>query len=234
MNANERDIRHRAVTLNVEGVPLGADLSVPPSAHGVVLFAHGSGSSRASPRNKAVAATLQKAGFATMLLDLLTLDEEREDAASRRFRFDIPRLAHRLVAATSWLGTDTETAGLPLGYFGASTGAAAALVAAAERKDVVRAVVSRGGRPDLAGAALAEVLAPTLLIVGGFDEPVIDMNRDALRAMHCVKRMEIVPRATHLFEEPGALHHVAELAVHWFERHLLEHPVNVLQPQGGW
>ena len=234
MNTNVHDLRRRELTLEVDEVRLAAELALPPGARGIVLFAHGTGSTHASPRNAAVAGVLHRAGLATMLPDLLTAEEAREDAASRRLRFDIPRLAGRLVAMTAWLRQDPETLSLPLGYFGASSGAAAALVAAARRKDVVRAVVSRGGRPDLAGAALREVRAPTLLIVGGFDEPVIDLNRDALRVLRCVKRLEIVPRATHLFEEAGALHHVAELAVHWFDRHLIEEPVHALAPESGW
>ena len=214
----------RTVRIPYEGIALEGDLVVPERALGVVLFAHGSGSSRFSRRNRAVAGVLQEARLATLLLDLLTPEEERVDAVTAHLRFDIELLAVRLVAATDWLRAGAETARLPLGYFGASTGAAAALMAAAARPDDVRAVVSRGGRPDLAGRALDHVRAPTLLIVGGYDTPVIDLNRDALARLRCVKEMEIVPRATHLFEEPGALERVAESARRWFERHLGQEP----------
>ena len=233
MTTNLHDLQRTELSLDLDGVTLAADLTLPPAARGVILFAHGGASGRASPRAAAVAKVLHRAGLATVLADLLTPEEVRADAESRRLRFDIPRLARRLMAMTVWLRRDSETLALPVGYFGASSGAAAALVAAAGRADVVRAVVSRGGRPDLAGAALREVRAPTLLIVGGFDEPTIDVNRDALRCLQCVKQLEIVPRATHLFEEPGALHHVAELAVRWFDRHLIEPPVRCLAAQTG-
>lgn len=186
----------------------------------MVLFAHGSGSSRYSPRNRFVAGALQEAGLATLLIDLLTLEEESVDLRTRQLRFDIGLLAERLVGATDWLGEQPETRNLKVGYFGASTGGGAALVAAAERPEACGAVVSRGGRPDLAGAALGRVRAPTLLIVGGWDEPVIAMNEEALEQLQCDKRLEIVPRATHVFEEPGALEEVARLARGWFERHL--------------
>jgi dienelactone hydrolase len=186
-----------------------------------VLFAHGSGSSRHSPRNRYVAGVLRAAGLATLLMDLLTPEEEAEDRYTGHLRFDIDLLAERLVAATDWLAQQPQTAGWPVGYFGASTGAGAALVAAARRPDAVGAVVSRGGRPDLAGAALARVKAPTLLIVGGRDEPVIALNQQALgRLGAAVKKLVIVPGATHLFEEPGALEEVARLASGWFTRHL--------------
>ena len=196
------------------------DLALPKDARGVVLFAHGSGSSRHSSRNRYVAGELRKSGLGTLLMDLLTAEEEEIDARTGHLRFDIGLLARRLLDATEWLRADPETSGLPVGYFGASTGGGAALVAAAEAPDVVRAVVSRGGRPDLAGAALPRVQAPTLLIVGGWDEPVIEMNREALARLRCEKRLEIVPGATHLFEEPGTLEQVARLAADWLGRHL--------------
>ena len=209
----------------VVGVPAGpvtleGNLVVPADARGVVLFAHGSGSSRHSPRNRFVAEVLQEAGLATLLVDLLTTDEEAVDLRTAHLRFDIGLLAERLVGATDWLAHEADTRRLRVGYFGASTGGGAALVAAAERPDAVAAVVSRGGRPDLAGSALPRVRAPALLLVGGRDEPVIAMNQDALRQLQCEKRLEIVPGATHLFEEPGALEEVARLARDWFERHL--------------
>ncbi|TDE08116.1 dienelactone hydrolase family protein [Jiangella asiatica] len=197
-----------------------ADLAVPPDARGVVLFAHGSGSSRHSPRNRSVAAALQRQGFATLLTDLLTDVEERDDAVTGRHRFDIALLADRLRLAGRWLATDPATAHLPLGLFGASTGAAAALAVAAPDDERVGAVVSRGGRPDLAGDALPGVQAPTLLIVGGRDEQVLGLNRAALARMRCVRDLAVVPGATHLFEEPGALAEVARLAGDWFSAHL--------------
>jgi putative phosphoribosyl transferase len=201
---------------------LDADLGMPPEPIGLVLFAHGSGSSRLSPRNRHVARLLNEAGFATVLADLLTPAEESIDERTRELRFDIELLAQRLAAAAAWLAAQQETRGLPLGYFGASTGAAAALLAAARRPDAVRAVVSRGGRPDLAGAALARVRAPTLLIVGGADVPVITLNRQALAQLRCEKDLVIVPDATHLFEEPGALEAVAARAREWFLQHLAQ------------
>lgn len=222
MNGSAHEISERSVTIPLDGIELRADLAVPRDAHGIVIFAHGSGSSRMSVRNRAVAAQLQQSRFATLLLDLLTPAEEREDARTGELRFDIALLALRLESVTDWVGRDWQTRNLSVGYFGASTGAAAALVATAHRH-VVRAVVSRGGRPDLAFRVLADVRAPTLLIVGGFDEPVLDLNRDALRILSGEKHMEIIPRATHLFQEPGALYHVARLACQWFERYLAPH-----------
>jgi len=212
------------VTVDVEG-PAGAgrvfgDLVVPQAAHGLVLFAHGSGSSRHSPRNRAVAARLHDGGLATLLLDLLTETEEALDARTGELRFDIPFLGRRVVAALDRTADLAETAGLARGLFGASTGAAAALLAAAERPDDVAAVVSRGGRPDLAEPYLTRVRAPSLFIVGERDVPVLDLNRRALRALAAPGRLEIVPGATHLFEEPGALERVAELAAEWFDAHL--------------
>jgi pimeloyl-ACP methyl ester carboxylesterase len=202
------------------GVALEGNLGVPPGARGIVLFAHGSGSSRHSSRNRYVAAELRRAGLGTLLIDLLTADEEMVDVRTRHLRFDIGLLADRLVGATEWLGEHPETRGLPVGLFGASTGGGAALVAAADRPGRIGAVVSRGGRPDLAGDALLLVRAPTLLIVGGNDLPVIEMNHTAFAALRCTKEMAIVPGASHLFEEPGTLERVAELAGAWFVRYL--------------
>ena len=199
---------------------LEGDLEIPEGAVAVVLFAHGSGSGRHSPRNRFVARELQAAGLGTFLMDLLTPQEEAEDLHTAHLRFDIPLLAERLVAATRWLAADPSTRGLRVGYFGASTGAAAALVAAAAEPERVGAVVSRGGRPDLAGDALPRVRAPTLLIVGGRDQIVLDLNRAAMARMRAEVRLEIVPGATHLFEEPGALEEVARLARDWFLRYL--------------
>ena len=209
-----------SVSIPVNGAKLQGNLNVPPGARGLVLFAHGSGSSRRSPRNRYVASVLREGGLATLLMDLLTAEEEAIDLRTRQLRFDIDLLAERLVAATDWLRLNPDTRDLKLGYFGASTGAGAALVAAARRPDVIGAVVSRGGRPDLAGEALSAVRAPTLLIVGGDDLPVIGMNRQALSALRFEKELEIVPGATHLFEEPGTLEQVAHSARAWFERHL--------------
>ena len=200
---------------------LQGDLTVPAEARGIIVFAHGSGSSRLSPRNRMVARHLQKAGFGTLLFDLLTVREERADNVTRVLRFDIEFLARRLDAATEWLLSQASAHDLPLGYFGASTGAAAALVAAARRPGVIRAVVSRGGRPDLAGIVLRSVTSPTLLIVGGADEAVLALNRAALAELGCrEKELAVVPGASHLFEEPGTLERVCDLAGHWFERHL--------------
>jgi pimeloyl-ACP methyl ester carboxylesterase len=201
-------------------VTLEGDLQIPDRATGLVLFAHGSGSSRHSPRNRFVAHELQTAGLATLLLDLLTPEEEAVDQHTGHLRFDIGLLAERLVAATLWAAVDAATRSLAIGYFGASTGAAAALVAAALEPEKVRAVVSRGGRPDLAGEALPLVRAPTLLIVGGRDLTVVELNRAALARLRTEARLEIVPGATHLFEEPGALEAVARLAREWFLQHL--------------
>jgi pimeloyl-ACP methyl ester carboxylesterase len=212
-----------AVQIRAGAALLDGDLTVPPGVLGLVVFAHGSGSSRFSGRNRAVAAALVRAGFATLLLDLLTPAEEAIDERTREYRFDIARLAHRVVAAIDWARGVPALASLPVACFGASTGAAAALIAAAERPDIVRAVVSRGGRPDLAGEALARTHASTLLIVGGADEAVIDLNRSAMRRMP-EAQLVIIPGATHLFEERGALEQVAELAVRWCTRHLAAQP----------
>jgi pimeloyl-ACP methyl ester carboxylesterase len=196
------------------------DLTVPDGALGVVVFAHGSGSSRRSRRNRQVANRLTELKLATLLVDLLTEQEDILDQGTRELRFDIGLLARRLTLAADDVTNRPSTSGLPLGFFGASTGAAAALVAASEDRDRVRAVVSRGGRPDLAGEALPQVSAPTLLIVGGHDPIVIDLNREAIDAMRCERELIVVPDATHLFEEPGALERVAGLAGDWFARHL--------------
>lgn len=209
-------IEHLNVTVPVDSVRLDGTLSVPTAASGVVLFAHGSGSSRHSPRNRYVADLLNESGLATLLIDLLTADEQEVDLQTAQLRFDIPFLAKRLVVITEWLAKHQEVAGIEIGHFGASTGAGAALVAAAEIPGQVRAVVSRGGRPDLAGPALPRVEAPTLLIVGGADRLVLDLNRKAMAQMHCEKRLQIIPGAGHLFEEPGALKQVAGLARDWF------------------
>ena len=211
----------RLVRITADSVALEGNFSLSAGAKGVVLFAHGSGSSRHSPRNRHVAKVLQKAGLATLLIDLLTADEEQEDLRTARLRFDIGLLARRVIGASDWLGQDPAAAGLAVGYFGASTGAAAALVAAAERPEAACAVVSRGGRPDLAIPVLSRVRAPTLLIVGGHDFPVIGMNREALAHLNAEKKLEIIPGATHLFEEPGSLDQVAALARDWFTRYLV-------------
>jgi putative phosphoribosyl transferase len=199
---------------------LPGDLAIPERAIGLVIFAHGSGSSRRSPRNRSVAEALWRWGLATLLFDLLTDAEEAEDRRSARLRFDVDLLARRLVGATEWALVRPELRHLGVGYFGASTGAAAALVAAAARPRLVGAVVSRGGRPDLAGAALARVRAPTLLIVGSADTAVLGLNQEALDRIAAPRRLAIVPSATHLFEEPGALAAVARLAGEWFAHHL--------------
>jgi dienelactone hydrolase len=211
-------IPEQAIKVSPDG--LSGDLVVPQRAEGIVVFAHGSGSSRHSPRNRYVAKVLQQGGLATLLLDLLTAGEEQVDQNTGHLRFDISLLAERLLEATDWLRREPVTRGLSTGYFGASTGAGAALVAAAERPSLIYAVVSRGGRPDLAGSALARVKAPTLLIVGGDDRPVIKLNRQALAELRCEKEISIVPGATHLFEEPGTLEQVATFASTWFQRFL--------------
>ncbi len=214
VQTEENLIRVRTGTIHLEGAR-----AIPPGARAIVLFAHGSGSSRLSPRNNYVASVLRESGLATLLIDLLSPQEDLDYAS----RFDIPLLTQRLLAATDWLRGNAATAPLALGYFGASTGAAAALQAAACSADIA-AVVSRGGRPDLAGPdALRQVSAPTLLIVGGHDDVVIDLNRAAYALLRCERSLEIVPGATHLFEEPGTLEQVARLAAHWFERFLLPH-----------
>lgn len=208
----------REIRIPSREVTLSGELNIPRNASGVVLFAHGSGSSRHSPRNQFVARTIRNAGLGTLLFDLLTRDEEAIDAYTRHLRFDISLLADRLVNATYWLKGEFDH--VRAGYFGASTGAAAALVAAAQVGEIAGAVVSRGGRPDLAADSLPLVKAPTLLIVGGLDYPVIEMNRQAYARLRCQKEIEIVPGATHLFEESGTLDQVAHLAAEWFQTHL--------------
>jgi pimeloyl-ACP methyl ester carboxylesterase len=208
------------VQIPIKEMMLEGILQIPEAAQGLVVFAHGSGSSRHSARNQSVARLLQESRLATLLFDLLTAEEEQIDLRTRHLRFNIELLANRVTGATDWLIQQPETEFLPVGYFGASTGAAAALIAAAARPDVVRAVVSRGGRPDLAESILPFVSAPTLLIVGGNDTPVIAMNQVALARLGTAKKLAIIPGATHLFEEPGALQEVARLASEWFQRHL--------------
>jgi dienelactone hydrolase len=216
-NTSEQAVE-RAVRIPPFGLP--GDLVVPANAVGLVVFAHGSGSSRHSSRNRYVAGELNRGGLATLLMDLLTDEEERVDLRTRHLRFDIELLAERLVHAAEWAGNDRDTRDLKIGYFGASTGGGAALAAAARRLEPVGAIVSRGGRPDLAGNALPRVMAPTLLIVGSEDDVVIELNERAMRAMRCEKRLEIVAGATHLFEEPGTLERVAELGRDWFQRYV--------------
>jgi putative phosphoribosyl transferase len=208
------------VRIEAAGAMLNGDLSLPADAAGLVVFAHGSGSSRHSSRNRVVADVLQRGRLATLMLDLLTEREERVDVITAEFRFDIPLLGDRVVAALDWARNAEPTSPLPIGVFGASTGAAAALIAAAERPGIARAVVSRGGRPDLAEAALDRVVAPTLLIVGGRDDVVIQLNREAHARLRSEKEIAIVPGATHLFEEPGTLDEVSRLARDWFVRYL--------------
>jgi putative phosphoribosyl transferase len=219
-NAVAQTAEEQLVRVPAGSVTLEGKLTLPEGSRAVVLFAHGSGSSRHSPRNRYVARVLNEAKLATLLIDLLTLPEEVIDARTTQLRFDIDLLAERLVDATDWFSQFPDTKHLRIGYFGASTGAAAALAAAAVRPDAIQAIVSRGGRPDLAGAALVQVRAPTLLIVGGEDVQVIELNRAALVQLRCEKQLVIVPGATHLFEEPGALDEVARLARDWFHRHL--------------
>jgi putative phosphoribosyl transferase len=221
MNGSTQACVPREVRIPSGDAWLHGDLALPPRFAGVVLFAHGSGSGRHSARNRQVAQRLQQAGIATLLFDLLTASEEQVDLHTREHRFDIPLLTRRMQDATAWAASQRDLKDVPIGYFGASTGSAAALIAAARLGDRVAAVVSRGGRPDLAGpAALAAVTAPTLLIVGGADYGVIELNQEAFRRMQCEKRLEIVPGATHLFEERGALERVQDLAATWFAAHM--------------
>lgn len=222
-------MRKQSVFVKIDGLRLGGDVTVPDNAAGTVLFAHGSGSSRYSARNQLVAQVLNAAGLATLLFDLLTPHEERVDAWSRHLRFDTALLGFRLGAATDWLRTE-GLAPDPIGYFGASTGAAAAIRAATGRAGIVRAIVSRGGRPDLAEDALEALQTPTLLIVGGADPHVIELNAQAFQRIHCEKEMVIVPGATHLFPEPGMLDEVARLASRWLVRHLTAARV----PEAAW
>jgi len=210
----------RTVEISTGGVSLEGDLAIPEGARGIVLFAHGSGSSRHSARNRFVAEELRRGGLGTLLLDLLTAEEEQVDLRTRHLRFDIDLLADRLIGAMRWFDGEDDTRGLPVGLFGASTGGGAGLVAAARRPDRVDAVVSRGGRPDLAGEELPHVRAPTLLIVGSEDSVVIELNKRAMMKMVAPVKLAIVPGATHLFEEPGTLEQVAELARAWFVQYL--------------
>ena len=219
--------KKNALTGKTENVELRAgiarihgDLLVPENPKGIVLFAHGSGSSRFSPRNRHVASVLQEAGLATLLFDLLSKEEDALDEQTRELRFDIDLLTERLVITTDWVLKHELVGHLKLGYFGSSTGAAAAINAAVLRSDSIHAVVSRGGRPDLAGSSLSRLKTPILLIVGGWDDQVIELNEEALSQIQCEKKLEIVPAATHLFEEPGKLDHVAQLASSWFNRYL--------------
>ena len=213
--------KESVVRIPVDEALIEGNLAVPSGAKGVVLFAHGSGSSRFSPRNQYVAKALNNAGIATFLIDLLTKEEEEMDTYTAQFRFDVALLAHRLTGATEWLKTNPATRKLALGYFGASTGAAAALIAAAKLPKDIKAVVSRGGRPDLALDDIPKVKTPTLFIVGGNDSVVIDLNKKAMKSFSAEKKLEIVPGASHLFEEPGKLEEVAKLAIKWFSKYLL-------------
>ena len=220
VNAAPKSINVQEVSIPIEGEYLQGELGIPAKAPGVVLFAHGSGSSRHSPRNQYVARIIREAGVGTLLFDLLTASEEMEDEITRAHRFNIELLADRLVAATKWLLGQPNHARMNIGYFGSSTGGGAALGAAAFLGPKIGAVVSRGGRPDLAGAALPRVKSPTLLIVGGHDHVVLDLNNDALGRLKCEKELRVIPGATHLFDEPGTLEQVAEIAAEWFASHL--------------
>jgi putative phosphoribosyl transferase len=220
MPISEQIFPEQMVNIPMGAFSLEGTLTLPEAAEGIVVFAHGSGSSRHSPRNRYVAESMHSEGLATLLMDLLSSEEEVVDLRSGHLRFDIDLLSERLIMATDWLLSRPETGGLRMGYFGASTGAAAALVAAAKRADRIKAVVSRGGRPDLAGGYLSKVKAPTLLIVGGRDTLVVDLNREALERVSAPKRLEIIPWATHLFVEPGALEDVSRLSQNWFLQYL--------------
>jgi putative phosphoribosyl transferase len=221
---------HQLVSVPIDSIALEGNLAIPNRPLGIVLFAHGSGSGRHSPRNQLVAKALNDGRIATLLVDLLTEDEEQIDVQTRHLRFDVPLLADRLVGAIDWLETHDATRALPLGLFGASTGAGAALIAAVSRPTRVKAIVSRGGRPDLADQAIPAVVAPTLLIVGGRDDVVIALNQMALDQLRCEKHLQIVPGATHLFEEPGTLERVAALARDWFNMYLTRNlPVTTAQ-----
>jgi pimeloyl-ACP methyl ester carboxylesterase len=219
--ADQVAVTERDVVIKARGVELDGILALPPSARGLVVFAHGSGSSRHSSRNRYVARRLHARGLGTLLFDLLTASEETSDRVTGHLRFDIGLLAERLAGAVGWCASHDETKALPLGLFGASTGAAAALVVASRHPEVVKAVVSRGGRPDLAGAALREVRAPTLLIVGGDDLQVLDLNLEASHAIPSIKEVRVIPGAGHLFEEPGTLEQAASAASVWFARYLI-------------
>jgi dienelactone hydrolase len=222
---NEKEVEEQAaisreVWISVDSITLPGELGVPGRAEGLVLFAQGSGGSRHSPRNQYVAQVIREAGVGTLFFDLLTREEERIDLQTRHLRFDSDLLARRLVGATEWVKRQKETATMRIGYFGVGAGGGAALVAAAEMGDEIGAVVSRGGRPDMAGEALSRVVAPALLIVGGLDDVIIRLNEEALGKLQCAKELKIVPGATHLFEEAGKLEEVARLATDWFQRHL--------------
>ena len=217
-------IEDRSITIPAGTVSLEGDLGVPDQAQGLIIFAHGSGSSRRSPRNRSVARFLRQVGLGTLLFDLLTSEEEIEDFRTGHLRFNIIFLAERLIAVTDWLSLHPDTQRAAFGFFGASTGAAAALIAASKRPNLIKAVVSRGGRPDLAGSFLFRVTAPTLFIVGGQDYPVINMNREAMEKIRSQKELVIIPGATHLFEEPGTLEEVARLAALWFKKFLTSVP----------
>lgn len=221
---DEKSFISRSVEIPIQGGHLEGELKIPANSPGIVLFAHGSGSSRHSPRNQYVARIIRQAGVGTMLFDLLTGPEEREDDVTAALRFDIPFLVERLIAATEWVAHESDLERLKLGYFGSSTGGAAALVAAATLGNKINAVVSRGGRPDLAGVALPKVTSPTLLIVGGDDYQVLALNEHAFARLKCEKELKVIPNATHLFEEPGALEEVARLAAQWLDRNLRDHP----------
>lgn len=220
MEGTSGPVQETAVKVPINSLILDGNLAIPMDARGIVVFAHGSGSGRHSPRNRFVAQALREAGLGTLLMDLLTMHEEEIDAMTAEYRFDIALLAGRLIGATNWLASQPRTRDLQVGYFGASTGAAAALVAAARKPDEIFAVVSRGGRPDLADPALGSVKAPTLLIIGGNDFAVIEMNQQAYVKLHAEKSIQVIPGATHLFEEPGALEEVARMARDWFAAHL--------------
>lgn len=218
--ASDQGAVEKLVYVSVNSATVEGNLSVPEAAEGIVLFAHGTGSSRHSPRNNFVAEELRDGGLATLLIDLLTAEEKEIDRRTRRIRFDIDRLAERVVGAMDWLAGQSQTEGLDIGLFGSSTGAAAALIAATRRPNLASAVVSRGGRVDMAEPILEDVAAPTLFIVGGKDRQVLDLNRQALAKLETEKQLEVIPGAGHLFEEPGALDEVARLAREWFQRHL--------------
>lgn len=220
MDSTEITPKTREIIIPIPAGNIHGDLAVAPDAKGLVLFAHGSGSSRFSSRNRQVAKALNRAGFTTLLFDLLTVAEDEVDRSTREFRFNIDLLATRLISATEWVKDQSDLQALSLGYFGASTGAAAALIAAAARPDMVDAVVSRGGRADMGGAALPKVTAPTLLIVGALDDIVIKLNQEAYDVLRCTRHMEIVAGASHLFEETGTLEQVEALAIDWFDTHL--------------
>jgi putative phosphoribosyl transferase len=212
---DEKNVRITSGKATING-----NLEIPPGAKSIIVFAHGSGSSRFSPRNNYIAELMNRTDLATLLIDLLTTEEESIDEYTMQYRFDVDMLADRLIASTLWLKTTSITKNLSIGYFGASTGAAAALIAAAKQPQHINAVVSRGGRPDLAGELLTKVQAPTLLIVGGYDTEVLKLNKESLKLIRAEKKLEVVPGATHLFEEPGKLDEAAKLAINWFQKHL--------------